>query len=292
MATRGNEKRPIVIRKVKKVTGGGHHGGAWKVAYADFVTAMMAFFMLLWLLANPDEVQLKGLAEYFSADSAKANLSTTLTNQPGMQPGTGGNGRNNQSDDQEPRGQPAAEAGTVGVSRGGTANIPEAALRVMAQEMRVALEPPLDSGEKGNEGAGNIDVRPSREGMRIHLVDSPQRSMFKGGTAELNDFARAMLARAAHKLGTMDARIAIEGHTDGAGGDSEANWQLSAQRALAARAALVAAGLRPDRFAEIVAKAGTEPVYPDDPDRPENRRITIVVMAAPGALPHDASFKF
>ncbi|MGF7153913.1 flagellar motor protein MotB [Novosphingobium gossypii] len=287
MATKGNDKRPIVIRKVKKVVGGGHHGGAWKVAYADFVTAMMAFFMLLWLLANPDEVQLKGLAEYFSADAEKANPATTLTTKPGAQPGDGGHGRNNQSDKQEVSGQPAVEAGTAGVSRGGTADVPEASLRVMAQEMQVALEPPMDDQTKES-----VDVRPSREGMRIHLVDNAQRSMFKGSTAQLNDFARGMLTRAAKKLVGIDARIAIEGHTDGSGGDSEANWQLSAQRALAARAAMVAAGLPADRFSEVVAKAGTEPVYPDQPDRPENRRITIVVMAQSGALPHDASFKF
>ncbi|MBF7012874.1 flagellar motor protein MotB [Novosphingobium resinovorum] len=287
MATKGNEKRPIVIRKVKKVVGGGHHGGAWKVAYADFVTAMMAFFMLLWLLANPDEVQLKGLAEYFSADSEKANPATTLTKDPGMQPGSGGHGRNNQGDKEEPEGQPASEAGTVGTARGGTAEVPAASLRVMAQEMQVALQPPMDS-----QGRANVDVRPSREGMRIHLVDNAQRSMFKGSTAQLNDFARALLTRAAKQLAGIDARIAIEGHTDGAGGNSDANWQLSADRALAARAALVAAGLPADRFAEVVGKAGTEPVYPDQPDRPENRRITIVVMAEAGALPHDASFKF
>ncbi|WP_404479613.1 flagellar motor protein MotB [Novosphingobium sp. BL-52-GroH] len=288
MATKNSDQRPIVIRKVRKKGHAAHHGGAWKVAYADFVTAMMAFFMLLWLLANPDDVQLKGLAEYFTPETQKSNPSTTLTDQPGAQPGTGGHGRNNQSADSEAHGQPAAEAGTEGVARGGTANVPEAALRVMAQEMRVELEPPLDS----DGGRKNIDVRPSREGMRIHLVDSPQRSMFKGSTAQLNDFAKAMLARAAHKLAGVDARIAIEGHTDGSGGDSEANWTLSAQRALAARSAMVAAGLPADHFSEIVAKAGTEPVYPDQPDRPENRRITIVVMAQAGALPHDASFKF
>ncbi|MEE4452367.1 flagellar motor protein MotB [Novosphingobium resinovorum] len=288
MATKGGDKRPIVIRKVKKVVGGGHHGGAWKVAYADFVTAMMAFFMLLWLLANPDEVQLKGLAEYFSPDSQRANQSTTLTDKPGMQPGAGGHGRDNQADAADPRGEPAAESGAVGIARGGGADVPSAALRVMAQEMQVELEPPLDS----TQGRNNVDVRPSREGMRIHLVDSPQRSMFKGSTAQLNDFARAMLARAAKKLAGVDARIAIEGHTDGSGGDSEANWQLSAQRALAARAAMVAAGLPADRFSEVVAKAGTEPVYPDQPDRPENRRITIVVIGEAAALPHDASFKF
>jgi chemotaxis protein MotB len=288
MAAKGSDHRPIVIRKVKKKGHAAHHGGAWKVAYADFVTAMMAFFMLLWLLANPDEVQLKGLAEYFTPETQKSNPSTTLTDRPGAQPGSGGHGRNDQSSDEESRGEPASEAGTQGVARGGTAEVPEAALRVMAEEMRIALEPPLDS----DQGKRNIDVRPSREGLRIHLVDSPQRSMFKGSTAQLNDFASGMLARAARKLAGIDARIAIEGHTDGSGGDSEANWNLSAQRALAARSAMVAAGLPADHFSEVVAKAGTEPVYPDQPDRPENRRITIVVMAEPGALPHDASFKF
>ncbi|HUD31179.1 MAG TPA: flagellar motor protein MotB [Novosphingobium sp.] len=288
MSSKDSQQRPIVIRKVKKVVGGGHHGGAWKVAYADFVTAMMAFFMLLWLLANPDEVQLKGLAEYFTPETQKSALSTTLTDRPGAQPGAGGNARNSQSDDDRPSGQPATEAGTVGVARGGTADVPEAALRVMAEEMRIALEsPPGDE-----QGKRNIDVRPSREGLRIHLVDSPQRSMFKGGTAQLNDFARGMLGRVARKLAAVDMRIAIEGHTDASGGDGDANWALSTQRALAARSAMVAAGLPTDRFSEVVGKAATEPVYPDAPDRPENRRITIVVMAEPGSLPHDASFRF
>ncbi|GGZ00331.1 flagellar motor protein MotB [Novosphingobium colocasiae] len=288
MASKGNETRPIVIRKVKKVVGGGHHGGAWKVAYADFVTAMMAFFMLLWLMANPDKILLKGLAEYFSADTTRESPITTLTTRPGSQPGDGGHGRNNQSESRDVQGQPAIEAGVAGVARGGTSDVPAAALRVMAQEMQVALEPPADT-----PGQPNVDVRPSPEGMRIHLVDNAQRSMFRGSTAQLNDFARGLLARAAKKLAGMDTRIAIEGHTDGAGGgDSAANWKLSSERALAAQAAMVAAGLPADRFAEVVGKAGTEPVYPDQPERPENRRITIVVMAESGALPSDASFKF
>jgi chemotaxis protein MotB len=116
--------------------------------------------------------------------------------------------------------------------------------------------------------------------------------MFRGGTAQLNDFARIMLGKVARKLAGTRAQVAIEGHTDSSGGQSDANWQLSAQRALAARSAMVAAGLTPDRFSEVVAKAGTEPVYSDRPDLPENRRITIVVIAEPTALPRDASFKF
>src|SRR5690606_23899755 len=133
----------IVIRKVKKAKHAAHHGGAWKVAYADFVTAMMAFFMLLWLLANPNKAQLKGLADYFSPVSAKESPATSMTQLPGSQPGLGGHGRRAQADSVDPVGQPSAEAGVKGAARGGTAEIPEAALRVLAEEMRLSLDPPI-----------------------------------------------------------------------------------------------------------------------------------------------------
>jgi chemotaxis protein MotB len=284
----GNGDTTIVIRKVRKKGHAAHHGGAWKVAYADFVTAMMAFFMLLWLLANPDKQQLKGLAEYFSPASDRDSVPTALTQNPGPQPGLGGHTRKAQAEDEKAVGEPSAESGVKGAARGGTANVPEAALRIMAQEMQLQIEPPIDA----SQGKRNIDVEPTREGMRIHLVDSAERSMFQGGTAQLNPYARDLLAKVARKLAGTGAQVAIEGHTDSTGGQSDANWMLSAQRALAARAAMVQAGLPTDRFAEVVAKAGTEPVYPDRPDRPENRRITIVVMAQASALPQDASFRF
>ncbi|WP_404367756.1 flagellar motor protein MotB [Sphingomonas sp. MMS24-J45] len=277
---------PIVIRKIKKGGHAAHHGGAWKVAYADFVTAMMAFFMLLWLLANPDKQRLKGLAEYFSPSTSNASSSTTLTNNPGDQPGLGGRTRRAQADNTKTTGQPSAESAKSGISRGGTANIPDASMRVMAQEMRVALQTAAEGAQD------NIKVEPDRDGVRISLMDTAKRPMFVGTTAVLNPFAAAMLGALTRKLTKSGAQIAIEGHTDATGGQSEANWRLSADRALAARAAMIAAGLTPDRFAEVVALAGTQPVYPGEPNRPENRRITIVALGAAPALPSDASFKF
>lgn len=278
----------IIVRKVRKNKRKAHHGGAWKVAYADFVTALMAFFMLLWLISNPDKAQLKGLADYFSPVTSDSSPATTLTKASGAQPGLGGRTRNAQAADIDPVGQPSAEAGVTGAARGGTASVPEAALRVLAQEMKLALMPPTSTPDAN----ANARIEPSREGLRIHLTDTAARSMFKGGTAELNDYARQMLNKVGKKLVGTRAQVAIEGHTDSMGGQSEANWQLSAQRALAARSALVAAGVTADRFGEVVAKAGSEPVYPDRPDLPENRRITIIILAAPSALPRDASFKF
>lgn len=289
MATNsGGDAPAIIIRKVRKRHHAAPHGGAWKVAYADFVTAMMAFFMLLWLLANPNKAQLKGLADYFSPVSSKESPASTLTQLPGAQPGLGGHARHAQAADREPVGQPSAEAGVKGAARGGTAQVPEAALRVLAEEMRLSIEPPTTTAD----GKRSVNIERSREGLRIHLVDTANRSMFRGSTAQLNDFAREMLARVARRLAGTKAQVAIEGHTDSTGGQSDANWLLSAQRALAARSAMIAAGLTPDRFGEVVAKAGTEPVYPDRPDLPENRRITLVVLAEPSALPRDASFKF
>lgn len=280
-------QRPIVIRRVKKRGHAAHHGGAWKVAYADFVTAMMAFFMLLWLVANPDKVRLKGLAEYFSPAPPAMSPSTTMTSTPGSSPGQGGRTRRAQADAPKASGQPSAEAATNGSSRGGSANIPDASLRVIAEELRVAID-----ATAVPEAADNVSIEATRDGVRISLMDTAKRSMFRSGTAELNGFAVELLRGVSRKLAKSGLQIAIEGHTDISGGQGAANWRLSADRALAARASMAAAGILPDRFDEIVAMAGSRPVYPDQPERPENRRITIVALAAVSALPSDVSFAF
>jgi len=292
MAAAGANARPIVIKRVKKIAGG-HHGGAWKVAYADFVTAMMAFFMLLWLISNPDKQRLKGLAEYFSPSTATTLSQTTeqssSTSGVGGMPGAGGHSRRGQSEDTStPSGQPVAAAATAGAAAGGTARVPDAALRVLAQEMAVAI----DSLPPAEDGRHAIRVEQDRDGLRISLTDTAARSMFRDGTASLNPYAVQMLGRVAGKLARSDAPIAIEGHTDGRSSGGDAGWRLSGERAIAARAAMIAAGLPPSRFAEMVALADTRPVYPDQPDRPENRRVTIVVKGGAPLLPTDASFRF
>lgn len=282
------DQRPIVIRRVKKVVGGGHHGGAWKVAYADFVTAMMAFFMLLWLLADPDKEKLRGLAEYFSPSTASSKPGETIESLDGAQPGLGGRTRKAQADSPQTNGQPTSEAATSGSTRGGTARVPDASMRVMAEELKLLLQPTQTPSAKRQ----TIEIKQSREGIRVSLMDDQNRSMFRGGTAVLNDYARVMLTQVAKKIAKTGVQVAIEGHTDATGGQSDANWRLSAERALAARAALIAGGITPDRFSEVVALAATQPVYPDQPERPENRRITIVLLAENSPLPSDVSFRF
>lgn len=283
-----NDFRPIIVRRVKKAGHAPHHGGGWKVAYADFVTAMMAFFMLLWLVANPDKVRLKGLAEYFTPAPPAASPSSTMTSTPGSSPGLGGRTRRAQGNNPKSSGQPSAEPATIGSSRGGSASVPDAALRVMAEELRVAIDNTADVPDARD----NIVIETNRDGLRISLMDTAKRSMFQVGTATLNDFAIEMLRRVSTKLAKTGMQIAIEGHTDSVGGQGAANWRLSADRALAARASMVAAGLNSDRFDEVVAMAGSRPVYPGQPDRPENRRITIIALSAASSLPSDASFAF
>jgi chemotaxis protein MotB len=276
-----NERPIIIIKRVKKVAGG-HHGGAWKVAYADFVTAMMAFFMLLWLISNPDKEQLKGLAEYFTPSPPTPSASA------GMSPGVDGQGRGarrGQSDRNASKGQPGVEAATAGAAHGGSAAVPNASMRVLAEELRVALDA-VDA-----ENRQDVEVQPSRDGVRVSLMDTANRSMFRSGTAELNDYGKSVLAKVAARIAPVRVQLAVEGHTDGAG-QVDANWRLSGDRADAARAALVAGGVPQDRFTEIVALGSSRPVYPDQPERPENRRITIVLLAELSALPSDASFRF
>jgi chemotaxis protein MotB len=276
MAGKAADDRPIIIKRVKKIAGG-HHGGAWKVAYADFVTAMMAFFMLLWLLSSPDKAKLKGLAEYFTPSPPS---SASGTGPQGGAPGSGAGSRS--------KGKTSTEQAAAGPARGGTATVPDASQRVVAAELQIAI----DSIAQPSDGKKNVTLAVARDGLRITLMDNDRQSMFRPGTAELNPYAKIMLGKIAEKLSHTSAQLAIEGHTDGTGGQSDANWQLSGARALAARSALIAAGMTPDRFAEIVALGASQPVYPEQPDRPENRRVTVVVMGQQSALPSDASFKF
>ena len=270
----------IVLKRIEE-GGHGHHGGAWKVAYADFVTAMMAFFMLLWLLADPDEQRLKGLAEYFSPSSPSAQPGETIESIAAATEGLAGQRQQTSQAKPQSAGTPVSPAASSGAQHGGSASIPDPTLRIVAEELRLLLQPTsVPAAERMT-----IQMQRSREGLRVSLMDDARRSMFRPGTAILNAYARNMLGQVAERLARTGLRVAIEGHTDGVGGSGTANWSLSSARALAARQAVIDAGLPADRIAEVVALADTQPVYPDEPARPENRRITLVLLAEGSPLP-------
>ncbi|RMF13992.1 MAG: chemotaxis protein MotB [Alphaproteobacteria bacterium] len=301
MARANDDERPLVIKKVKKGGGGGHHGGAWKVAYADFTTAMMAFFMLLWLLNVSDKETLEGLADYFSPTSASVSgpsgagkpFAGTAMDDAGTM-GAGAavvkiQGPPPTADNRDETLGHASDSSTA-ESEEFSPRTPDAADRAMAaleNELRQAIQNSPQLARHRDQ----ILIEQTPEGVRIQITDKDRRPLFRADTAELYTFARRLLKEIGAIVSALPNRIAITGHTDSRDLHDLAGysiWELSADRANAARRVLAASGVSSDRFAEVTGKADTEPLYPTAPDRPENRRISILVLreapvVAPGA---------
>ncbi len=293
--------QPIVIKKVKKGGGGGHHGGAWKVAYADFVTAMMAFFLLMWLINTTSPEQKRGIADYF----APASVSQTTSGSGGILAGTAlGNEGAKQNGSQSiiADASPDSRNPSDGKSKDGAKNSTdsasaqaredqrkreEAAFASAAQSLRQALQDMPELAELSKQ----IIVDETPEGLRIQLIDQEGRSMFAEGTATPNDRAKVLLRAVSKVVNQLPNRIHIYGHTSaspGQGRKSESDWPLSNNRADAARKIMQASGVDPDRVYAISGKATSEPLYPDDPTLPGNRRIAIVLLREAPVLPPDA----
>ncbi|PZN99946.1 MAG: chemotaxis protein MotB [Alphaproteobacteria bacterium] len=294
--------RPIVIKKVKKVVGGGHHGGAWKVAYADFVTAMMAFFLLMWLINTTDPEQKKGIAEYF----APASISATTSGSGGILGGTSlgedgskSSGSMSVMEQLAPEAPPDAPAET-----GQSANLAaasEAELREeiaareaaefasAAESLRQAMQQMPELAELSKQ----LIVDQTPEGLRIQLVDQEGRSMFEQNSARPNARAQVLLRAISTVINRLPNRISISGHTSAVAGSGRASvpadWPLSSQRADASRQILQRSGVDPDRVYSVAGKAGSDPLYPDDPSLAGNRRIAIVLLREAPVLPMDTS---
>jgi len=285
---------PIIIKRVKKGGHDGHHGGAWKVAYADFVTAMMAFFLLMWLINTTTPEQKRGIADYFAAQS----ISQTFSGSGGVLSGAvlGKNGARAAGtvSAQDKNSPPASSAGGMtrskadtGTSADRTQNSPQdAQFQSAAEAIHQAMQNMPDIADLSRQ----VMVDQTPDGLRIQLVDQDGRPMFQPGTADLMPYTRKLLAALAKIIGQLPNRVSISGHTDGQafeGGNGMTNWELSADRANAARAVLTASGVDPDHIYEVAGKAGSEPLLPEDPNAPANRRISIVLLReAPPVPPH------
>jgi chemotaxis protein MotB len=266
---------PIIVKKIT-VVAAAHHGGAWKVAYADFVTAMMAFFLLLWLLGATNEKQRKGIADYFTPTLVK-----TRTGSAGSNNGLLGGSSITDADHY------AHKAGQTGdrsitIPRDATGGPKEGSgLIKRFEHTRRALTDKLNSTEKLRTLARQVRMVDTAEGIRIDMVDDAQFSMFRLGTTILTSEAAELLRAIAQVVGADPGGLAIRGHTDalpwrtGIGGN---NWALSAGRAEATRQALMGNGIGEDRFHRIEGVADREPLIPLDPHDPRNRRISITVM--------------
>jgi len=297
---------PIIIKKIKK-GGHGHHGGAWKIAYADFVTAMMAFFLLMWLINTTSPEQKRGIADYF----APANISRTTSGGGGLLGGKsfaseGARANGAQAPTQqtsktapqtESKSEKAAEdakSGTGGDDQAAPVSDQQidAAIAQREQKEFEAAEQSLRQAMQDlpelAELSKNLIIDQTPEGLRIQIVDQEGRPMFPPGSAEPYDRAVTLIDQVAKVIQRLPNRIAISGHTDSASFVSDkgySNWDLSADRANASRRILQTAGVANDRIYQVSGKAGSEPLFPNDPYLVGNRRISIVLMREQPVLP-------
>ena len=283
MATDPNKLQPIIVKKVKK---GGHgvHGGAWKIAYADFVTAMMAFFLLMWLLGSTTEGDKKGLADYFS--------------QPLRVSMMGGKGSGETSNVIQGGGKDLrSQVGQVAtVPRIDSANPIEkkAALDAVKAEIAKQEAKKLDSlsekisaliasNPKLSEFSSQIRIDVTPDGLQIQIVDDKRRPMFDSGSAVVKPYMREILREINGALLGVDNKIGLDGHTDrkpfGSGERGYSNWELSADRANASRRELLAAGLPDERLGRVMGLASSNLLEEDAPFGAINRRISILVMS-------------
>ncbi len=266
-----NEPAPIIVKKVIVQGGDGHHGGAWKVAYADFVTAMMAFFLLLWLLGSTTEAQRKGLADYFTPTLVKLKEQSA-----------GSNGLLGGASLTDPDNYPhrAAQTGSqaITVPRDASGGAREGASQI--KRMRERLEQRVARDARLRQLMRQVRMVDTTEGTRIDLVDDADFSMFALGTTVLTPDARKLLGAIATTVAPESELITIRGHTDALpwkSGVKANNWSLSAGRAEATRQALLREGIGERRFRRIEGVADRELLIEANPQDPRNRRMSILL---------------
>lgn len=272
--------QPIVIVRKKKRAASGHHGGAWKVAYADFVTAMMAFFMVMWLVATMPQEHLGGVSEYFKNPSAVSGRAAVMT--PGAN-GPGGAGDVPIKMFDHLRNPPGAGPDTkVGERSDAAERARDAADQARLEALQRALEKAVASSQALAPFKDQLLIDITPEGLRIQIVDTHNRPMFDLGSQNLKDYTTRILTELATYLNRVENRVAISGHTDNtpySGASDISNWELSSQRANAARRALVAGGLEEAKLSRVVGLASSVPFDKTDGANPINRRISIVVLS-------------
>ncbi|NBW75285.1 MAG: flagellar motor protein [Sphingomonadaceae bacterium] len=262
---------PIIVKKIT-VVAAGHHGGAWKVAYADFVTAMMAFFLLLWLLGATNEKQRKGLADYFTPTLVKLRQESAGSN--GM---LGGSSITDVDNYPNRAGQTGTKSITI--PRDTTGGPKDGAQKVKSMQERLTAK--LAESKVPQRIAKQVRMVDTSEGIRIDLVDDADFAMFQLGTTVLTGDAALLLKAIGGVIAPEAGAVSIRGHTDALpwrGGGGVNNWSLSAGRAEATRQALLRQGIGEGRYRRIEGVADREPLVRDNPQDPRNRRISILLM--------------
>jgi chemotaxis protein MotB len=303
------KNNPVIIKKIKKCHGG-HHGGAWKLAYADFVTAMMAFFLLMWLLGTTEPAYRQGIAEYFQdpwkpsiqggpntgdATSIIQGGGEDITREEGQVKMTNEGTKDivtesqeGETLDQEQRKLPKEEPKEKDKEKDKDMDAESAAVKLeQAEKVQLAglqekLEQMLDQDALLNQFKDQLRIDITTEGLRIQIIDEANRPMFSLAKAKLEDYAASIIDQIAPVINELPNRISITGHTDARPYPGNAmrysNWELSADRANAARKELIRGGLREEKILRIIGLGSSVPLVPEDPNAPTNRRIAIIVM--------------
>ena len=281
MAGDSKKVQPIIIKRIKK---GGHaaHGGAWKIAYADFVTAMMAFFLLMWLLGSTTEGDKKGIADYFNSPLKIAFFGGTGAGDASSVVKGGGKDLT-QSTGQVRNGEIENRKRTMNVETAKAIKAQQAAaeaerLRVLKQRVEEVIANDL----RLQQYQSQLKLDLTAEGLRIQIVDDQSRPMFDSGDAQVKGYMQDLLRAIGAVLSEVPNKLTIEGHTDAkpfsAGDRGYSNWELSADRANASRRELIAGGLPGDKILRVQGLAASMLYERDDPQSPLNRRISIIVM--------------
>ncbi len=296
--TEDEKAQPIIVKKIIK-KGGGHHGGAWKVAYADFVTAMMAFFLLMWLLNVTTAEEKFAISNFFdptfpkvsSTDSGAGGVmggttvspdgAQTSTVQPISQPDipdtTKQGGDNEKSVIQKPNDGATDEETSEEQAREVIKAAEEERFKAVENQIRQAVE----SNEDLKALTNNLIIDMTEEGLRIQIVDQDNNAMFPSGSAQMFTKTRDLMKLVGQTITKLSNPISVRGHTDAApypAGNRYDNWELSADRANASRRALLDGGVPPVRLANVLGKAATDPIDTANPLAPINRRISIILL--------------
>jgi len=288
----------VIIKRIKKGGHGGHHGGAWKVAYADFVTAMMAFFLLMWLINTTTPEQKRGIADYFAPQSIAQTVSGSggvlggkVMGEDSAHAGGAQSVMQKQSPPLPSSKTKAMANGATQGGAGGTGESTSASKSAQDGEFAHAAEAIRQSVQDNPDLAKilhQLILEQTPQGLRIQLVDQDGRPMFQQGTSEPMPYTKKLLAAVGAIIDALPNRVSISGHTAGndSSGVTGSDWQISSARADAARAMLQSGGLASDRIYEVAGKAGSEPLLPEDPSASANRRLSIVLLKeAPPAPP-------
>jgi len=260
--------QPIIIKKIKKGGHGGHHGGSWKVAYADFVTAMMAFFLLLWLLSSTNEETLMGVADYFdnpSAINGAGGASTSMIKLGDNVDVSKGDGSKNRESNSFEYYSEAFEKMEL----------------EKLESLKDELEYEIERSPALSEFKDQLMIDITDEGLHIQIVDKNNRPMFDLGSALLKSYARKIIREIAPILNKVENKISISGHTDARQymrSDGYSNWELSSDRANAARRELVKTGFPQKKVSRVVGLASKFLLFKENPLDPRNRRISILLM--------------